>query len=148
MCSFLRAPVVNMMYWSLSRLLWKDAFCCRQRHIAQMTCNVNKVVICFLLSFSPPSWVVVEISRYRTSSGTKCPHVQRDVVTGLEKLHKAITPTVSGVQTCLIWSINLHLFFSVKSNFKNDIFCLLFWIFLQWENKFETFNSVLFSKCV
>lgn len=46
----------------------------------------------------------------------------------------------------LIWSINLHLFCSVRYNFKYDVFCLLFWIFHQWENKFETkhFNYVLF----
>lgn len=63
------------------------------RCVALMTCNINKVVMCFLLSaFFLFHWAeVVEISRYRTSSGQNC-HC------GSEKLHEAITATASRVQ--------------------------------------------------
>lgn len=63
-----------------------------------MTCNINKVVMCFLLSafglclfFWSTELKLEEISRYRLSSGNNCHY-------GLEKLHEAITPTVSCVQ--------------------------------------------------
>lgn len=83
----------------------KDTLCCWERYIAPMTCNINKVVMCFLLSafglcfFVPLSW------SWKKYPGTGCPQAIT-VINSLEKLHEAITPTVS----CVQWNISDSLF--------------------------------------
>lgn len=131
---------------SLCRLLWEDTFCCRERYIAQMTCNINKVVTCFLCCFlfstelrcwSCRNIQVRDVLRQEVSS-----RAVRCRLYGLEKLHKAITSPVCS-QTFQIWSMNLHRVFSVcvyRSGF-----------FTSGKTSLKLNSSIMFfssSKCV
>lgn len=92
--------VMNTMSWSVCQicsesvktccstwlLLWGPrceydvliAHCVGYCDFARMTCNINEVVICSLISFF--HWVEVLKFRCRTSSGNKSPHVRCDAV--------------------------------------------------------------------